>query len=104
MRCPSRPLLFFAVVAEISFSVCSALWAAGEGPLSSNIECMRLMSLSSMVVGYFFRRRALVSSLRYCAVRSFAIIHVADSLYSDGGIRSMCFPRFSQCFFCNGRA
>ena len=43
------------------------------------------MSLSSMVVGYFFRQRALVSSLRYCAVRSFAIIHVADSLYLDGG-------------------
>ncbi len=35
--------------------------------------------------GVFFRRRALVSSLRYCAVRSFAIIHVADSLYIDGG-------------------
>ena len=46
---------------------------------------MRSMSLTSMVVGYFFRRRALVSSLRYCAVRSFAIIHVADSLYIDGG-------------------
>ena len=48
----------------------------------------------------FFGRRALVSSLRYCAVRSFAIIHVADSLYSDGGISEYVFSQmFSMHLF-----
>ncbi len=50
------------------------------------------MLLSSMAVGYS-SLEGVGFVFRYCAVRSFAIIRVADSLYSDGGNSEYVFPQ-----------
>ncbi len=79
MRCPSRPLLFLRVL--LSFYL---VFAALYGPpvrffiLQYGVYVLNVVEQYGS--GVFFCRRALVLSLRYCAVRSFFIINVADSL------------------------